>query len=144
MTAMFTNDRSQLRKMFFSSWNKSRAGDVMEPLEQLVAQIVQQHPEYHALLEDEEAHLDKDYTPEMGETNPFLHMSMHIAIAEQLSIDRPAGIKDLYQQLLGKYSDSHTVEHHIMECLGQMMWEAQTNQSIPDEQQYLECLRKHL
>ena len=116
----------------------------MEPLEQLVAQIVQQHPEYHALLEDEEAHLDKDYTPDMGETNPFLHMSMHIAIAEQLSIDRPAGIKDLYQQLLGKYSDSHNVEHYIMECLGQMMWEAQRNQAMPDEQRYLECLRKHL
>lgn len=116
----------------------------MEPLEQLVAQIIQQHPEYHALLEDEEAYLDKDYTPETGETNPFLHMSMHIAIAEQLGTDRPAGIQDLYQQLLSKYSDSHTVEHHIMECLGQMMWEAQRNQTLPDEQQYLECLRKHI
>lgn len=141
---MFNNDRAQLRKMFFASWSKYQSSEVMEPLEQMVAQIVQQHPEYHSLLEDEQAHLDKDYTPEMGETNPFLHMSMHIAIAEQLSIDRPAGIKDLYQQLLGKYSDSHTVEHHIMECLGQMMWEAQRNQTMPDEQQYLECLRKHL
>jgi len=116
----------------------------MEALEQMVAQIVQQHPEYHSLLADEEAHLDKDYTPEMGETNPFLHMSMHIAIAEQLSIDRPAGIKELYQQLLGKLSDSHTVEHHIMECLGQMMWQAHRNQAEPDEQQYLECLRQQL
>jgi len=141
---MFSNDRSQLRRMFFSSWSKHQSGELMEPLEQMVAQVIQQHPEYHVLLEDEQAQLDKDYTPEMGESNPFLHMSMHIAIAEQLSIDRPAGIKDLYQQLLGKYSDSHTVEHHIMECLGQMMWEAQRNQAMPDEQQYLECLRKLL
>jgi hypothetical protein len=80
----------------------------------------------------------------MGETNPFLHMSMHIAIAEQLGTNRPAGIKDLYQQLVTKLGDAHTVEHHIMECLGQMMWEAQHNQAMPDEQQYLECLRKLL
>jgi hypothetical protein len=141
---MFTNDRNQLRKMFFASWQKFQSGDAMEPLEQMIAQIIQQHPEYHILLRDEDAHLDKDYTPEMGETNPFLHMSMHIAIVEQLSIDRPAGIKNLYQQLLSKYGDSHVVEHHIMECLGQMMWEAQRNQAMPDDQQYMECLRKLL
>ena len=141
---MFTNDRDQLRKIFYASWQKFQSGDAMEPLEQMIAQIIQQHPEYHILLRDEDAHLDKDYTPEMGETNPFLHMSMHIAIVEQLSIDRPAGIKNLYQQLLSKYGDSHVVEHHIMECLGQMMWEAQRNQAMPDDQQYMECLRKLL
>ena len=141
---MFTNDRNQLRKMFFASWQKFQNGDDLEPLEQMITQIIQQHPEYHGLLRNENAHLDKDYTPEMGETNPFLHMSMHIAIVEQLSIDRPAGIKNLYQQLLSKYNDSHTVEHHIMECLGQMMWEAQRNQAMPDDQQYMECLRKLL
>ena len=141
---MFTNDRNQLRKMFFSSWQKFQSGETLEPLEQMIAQVVQQHPEYHAALTDEDAHLDKDYTPEMGESNPFLHMSMHIAIIEQLSIDRPAGIKALYQQLLTKYPDSHHVEHHIMECLGQMMWEAQRNQTVPDDQQYMECLRKLL
>ena len=139
---MFGNDRSQLRKMFFDSWKKFQSGEELQPLEQMISQIIQQHPEYHHLLEDEQAHLDKDYTPEMGETNPFLHMSMHIAIAEQLSTDRPAGIKDLYQQLLGKLSESHTVEHHIMECMGQMMWEAQRNNMMPDEQLYMECLRK--
>ena len=141
---MFTNDRDQLRKMFFASWQKFQHGDALEPLEQMITQIIQQHPEYQDLLSDEQAHLDKDYTPEMGETNPFLHMSMHIAIVEQLSIDRPAGIKSLYQQLLSKYNDSHVVEHHIMECLGQMMWEAQRNQAMPDDQQYMECLRKLL
>lgn len=141
---MFTNDRDQLRKMFFSSWQKFQAGETMEPLEQMIAQIVQQHPEYHALLGDEDANIDKDYTPEMGEINPFLHMSMHIAIAEQLSVDRPAGIKTMYQQLLAKFSDGHVVEHHIMECLGQMMWEAQRNQAAPDDQQYMECLRRLL
>lgn len=139
---MFTNDRNQLRKMFFSSWKKFQAGEALEPLEQMIAQIIQQHPEYHTLLSDEDSYIDKDYTPEMGETNPFLHMSMHISIIEQLSTDRPAGITALYQQLLAKYTDAHTVEHHIMECLGQMMWDAQRNQSMPDEQQYLECLRR--
>ena len=141
---MFSNNRNQLRKMFFHSWQKFQSGETLEPLEQIIAQIVQQHPEYHSLLADEIAHLDKDYTPEMGETNPFLHMSMHIAIVEQLSVDRPAGIKDLYQQLVLKFSDSHEAEHHIMECLGQVMWEAQRNQAMPDDNQYLECLRKLL
>lgn len=139
---MYTNDRGQLRKMFFSSWQKFQAGEALEPLEQVIAQIIQQHPEYHNLFSDEATYLDKDYTPEMGEANPFLHMSMHIAIVEQLSADRPAGIKVLYQQLLSKHKDSHAVEHQVMECLGQMMWEAQRNQAMPDEQQYLECLRK--
>ena len=141
---MFSNNRNQLRKMFFHSWQKFQSGETLEPLEQIIAQIVQQHPEYHSLLADEIAHLDKDYTPEMGETNPFLHMSMHIAIVEQLSVDRPAGIKDLYQQLVLKFYDSHEAEHHIMECLGQVMWEAQRNQAMPDDNQYLECLRKLL
>ena len=141
---MFSNDRSQLRKMFFDSWRKYKTSEEMQPLEHMIVQIIQQHPEYHTLLEDEQAHLDKDYTPDMGETNPFLHMSMHIAIAEQLGTNRPAGIQELYQQLLGKFSDSHAVEHHIMECMGQMMWEAQRSNAMPDEHLYLECLRKLL
>lgn len=141
---MFGNDRAQLRKLFFDSWQKFRSNNEMQPLEQLIVQIVQQHPEYHGLLEDEQSNLDRDYTPEMGQTNPFLHMSMHIAIAEQLGTDRPAGIQALYQRLLGKFADAHAAEHQMMECLGQMMWQAQRDNSLPDESLYLECLRKLL
>ena len=114
----------------------------MEPLEQIIIQIIQQHPEYHALLEDEEANLDKDYTPEMGQTNPFLHMAMHIGIQEQLASRRPDGITESYSQLLRTFSDPHEVEHQMMECLAEMMWQSQRNGTQPDEMAYLECLRQ--
>ena len=139
---MFGQDRSQLRRMFFSAWRKNQSREIVEPLEQLIIQIIQQHPEYHALLEDEEAHLDKDFTPEMGQTNPFLHMAMHIGIHEQLASRRPDGITECYSQLLRTYADPHEVEHQMMECLAEMMWQSQRNGTSPDEMAYLECLRK--
>ena len=138
---MFGQDRSQLRRMFFSAWRKHQTREIVEPLEQIIIQIIQQHPEYHALLEDEEANLDKDYTPEMGQTNPFLHMAMHIGIHEQLASRRPDGITECYSQLLRTFSDPHEVEHQMMECLAEMMWQSQRNGTQPDEMAYLECLR---
>lgn len=138
---MFGQDRSELRRMFFSAWRKHQAGEIVEPLEQLIIQIIQLHPEYHGLLEDEEANLDRDYTPEMGQTNPFLHMAMHIGIQEQLSSRRPAGITERYSELLRIYSDPHEVEHQMMECLAEMMWQSQRTGTPPDETAYLDCLR---
>ncbi|MDH5600397.1 MAG: DUF1841 family protein, partial [Gammaproteobacteria bacterium] len=113
-------------------------------LEAVVAKIVELHPEYHALLENEAAELDKDYTPEMGQTNPFLHMAMHISIQEQLSTRRPAGIEHLYQSMLKKNKDPHETEHLMMECLGKMLWEAQNQSRAPDEHDYLSCLKKYI
>ncbi len=89
---MFGNNRTELRQMFYRSWQKHQQQQIMEPLESVIARIIELHPEYHALLENEKA-MDQDYTPEMGQTNPFLHMAMHISIQEQLSTDRPAGIR---------------------------------------------------
>jgi len=139
---MFGQDRSQLRRMFFSAWRKHQTREIVEPLEQIIIQIIQQHPEYHALLEDEEANLDKDYTPETGQTNPFLHIAMHIGIQEQLASRRPDGITESYSQLLRTFSDPHEVEHQMMECLAEMMWQSQRSGTQPDEVAYLECLRK--
>lgn len=139
---MFGQDRSQLRRMFFSAWRKYQTREIVEPLEQMIIQIIQQHPEYHALLEDEDANLDKDYTPEMGQTNPFLHMAMHIGIQEQLASRRPDGITESYSQLLRTFSEPHEVEHQMMECLAEMMWQSQRSGTQPDEMAYLECLRK--
>ncbi len=140
---MFGQDRTELRQMFFTSWKKHQNKQLMEPLEAVVAKIIELHPEYHALLEDEEA-LDKDYTPEMGQTNPFLHMAMHISIQEQLSTKRPTGIDQLYQSMLKKNKDPHETEHLMMECLGKMLWEAQSQNRMPDENDYLSCLKKYL
>ena len=139
---MFGQDRDELRRMFFSVWRKAQSSEPLEPLENLIAEIIKLHPEYHALLTDEQTNLDKDYTPEMGQTNPFLHMAMHISIQEQLQTDRPVGIRSLYQQLIAKMSDPHDVEHAIMECLGQMIWQAQRDNSLPDENRYLDCLQE--
>ena len=139
---MFGNDRNELRRLFFNSWCKAQGNESLEPLEALIVEIIKLHPEYHALLEDEQANLDKDYTPEMGQTNPFLHMAMHISIQEQLQTDRPVGIRHLYQQLMPKLTDAHEVEHAMMECLGQMIWQAQRDNQPPDENHYLDCLRE--
>lgn len=130
--------------MFFDAWHKHTSKQPMEPLEQLIAAIAEQHPEYHVVLTSQDSNLDKDFTPEMGQTNPFLHMAMHISIQEQLGTQRPTGIIELYKELLIKFGDPHEVEHHMMECLGQMVWQAQRDNTAPNDETYLDCLRNLL
>ena len=96
------------------------------------------------MLENAEQHLDKDYNPELGQTNPFLHMALHISIQEQLGTQRPNGIIEIYQRLLEKLKDKHEVEHQMMACLSEMIWQSQQQQTLPDESQYLTCLNKLL
>jgi len=139
---MFNIDRDQSRQIFFQSWSKHTRQEVLEPMESLVVEVIKLHPEYHALLDNPDENRDKDYFPEMGETNPFLHMGLHIAIKEQISINQPVGIQQHYQRLLLKFQDPHIVEHQIMECLVQMIWEAQRNHSMPDNDLYLECIAR--
>ncbi|MET0024407.1 MAG: DUF1841 family protein [Sedimenticola sp.] len=139
---MFGNDRLQMRRMFTDSWQKSKQGAPLEPLEKMIVEIIQQHPEYHKMLEDPDGSLDRDFMPEEGQTNPFLHMGMHISIQEQISTDRPAGIRLAYQKLSLKTGDHHEAEHKMMECLGRMLWEAQRSGGMPDENLYLECVRQ--
>ncbi len=138
---MFGDDRTGMRRVFVEAWRKQQAGEAMEPLEQLIATVVRQHPEYHRLLERPDQTLDRDFLPEAGETNPFLHLGMHISLQEQIGSDRPAGITLLYRQLVLRTGDAHSAEHQIMECLGQMLWEAQRAGRMPDEAAYLECVR---
>jgi hypothetical protein len=135
-------DRNQLRQVFFKAWQKYKAKQAMEPLEQIIANVIAMHPEYHRYFEDETVSLDQEFLPEMGQTNPFLHIGLHISIHEQLSINQPFGISEIYKILLSKHQDPHTVEHLIMDCLAEMIWEAQRNNITPDQQKYLECLRK--
>jgi hypothetical protein len=137
---MFGDDRDGLRRYYCAVWDKANAGQPLEPLERLIAEVVRQHPEYQPVLADPETALGREYTPEMGQVNPFLHMGMHIAIHEQLGSNRPAGILDVYQQLCRRVGDSHTVEHQMMECLGEALWEAQRGGREPDERAYLERL----
>lgn len=139
---MFGQDRNQLRQMYLDAWKKQQSGALMQPLEAMIAQIIAMHPEYHALLEKDAEALDKDFLPELGESNPFMHMGMHIAIHEQLGTDRPPGISTAHKLLLLRLQDPHEVEHQMMECLGLALWEAQRNNTVPDEGQYLICVQK--
>lgn len=138
---MFGNDRNELRQMFYTAWRNFNNNAPLQPLEQMIAGIIQLHPEYHSLLEDETT-IDKDFTPEMGTSNPFLHMSMHIAIQEQLSTHRPTNLQPVYNTLLARHQNVHHVEHMLMECLGQMIWQAQRDGQQPDENHYIDCLEK--
>lgn len=139
---MFGDDRGQMRKVYIDAWRKHRQGSPLEPMEMMVVETIAHHPEYHDLLADEEEALNRDFDPETGESNPFLHMGMHLAIREQVQTDRPAGINAIYRQQLSKQQDPHRVEHMMMECLARALWEAQGKGGMPDEQAYLECLRR--
>ena len=141
---LFTQDRNRTREMFRQAWNKRIAGEPLEPLEKQVADLVEDHPEYHALITSDEEMIDKDYTPEGGVENPFLHLGLHLALREQVGTDRPQGIASITRSLLLKHGDGHTVEHLMIECLGVCLWEAQRQGTAPDEARYLENLKRLL
>ncbi|HEX5364410.1 MAG TPA: DUF1841 family protein [Gallionella sp.] len=137
---MFNPTRDEARNFLFESWRKRRAGELLTPLEDLTAQLIDKHPEFHAVLEDPERYQDKDYQPEHGTTNPFLHLMMHLTIEEQISIDQPAGIRAHFARLTRQYESEHEAQHRMMECLGEMIWQAQRNRTQPDALVYLGCL----
>lgn len=122
---MFNPSRDQSRQFFIEAWRKHRAGEVVSPLEAMVVEIVAAHPEYHALIESPEAALTQDFSPERAETNPFLHLALHLALEEQLSIDQPPGIRQAYRRVLKKRSDEHEAKHIALEALAEMIWETQ-------------------
>ena len=136
-----SEERDASRRFFIDVWKKYNAGSVLEPLESLIAGVIIQHPEYHNLLEDASVALETDFDPDAGESNPFLHMGLHITIQEQVGADRPMGIRELYEIGLERQGDPHTLEHRIMECLGEVLWRAQRDQTMPDEVAYLEGVR---
>ena len=136
----FTHDRNQLRQVFFQAWQKARAGQPLEPMEQVIANVIDQHPEYYNFFENVN-NLEKDFLPEAGQTNPFLHVSMHLSIHEQIVVDQPRGLKAQYEKLMLSKKDPHEVEHIMMDCLSEMIWKAQRENRAPDENDYLDCLK---
>ncbi len=139
----YTSERDRLRQFYVDTWKKNITGQPMDAMEQMVARVIDLHPEYQAMLTNE-SHLGNEYKPEDGETNPFLHMGMHLGLQEQVSMDRPAGIQAVYQQLGERLGDVHATEHAMMDCLGESLWTAQRDQVEPDEQAYLRCLQSLL
>ena len=138
---MFNPTREEARRFFFDTWHKYSVKETLSALEGTALDIMLQHPEYHAMLANPDKYLTHDYLPEFGETNPFLHMSMHLAIEEQLSIDQPPGIRTHFQRLFEKCNSAHAAQHIVMDCLAEMIWQAQRNQSSPNAEFYLECMQ---
>lgn len=141
---LFAGSRQEARQVFFSAWRKYLDKKPLEGIEGIIVQVALQHPEYHTLLEHPDQFEDKDYLPEHGETNPFLHMGMHVTIEEQLNMDRPLGIKSRFATLAEKQGDAHEAQHIMMECLAEMLWQAQRQGGAPDEKAYFSCLDANL
>ncbi len=139
---MFNPSREQVRSFFFDAWRKYRAGEPLAGLDTVGVEVMLAHPEYHHVLDVPDRFLDREYTPEDGATNPFLHMSLHVAIEEQLAIDQPPGIRAEFERLLAGRGDRHEALHVVLECLGETVWQAQRAGTVPDGAAYLECLRR--
>ena len=138
---MFNPSREQVRLFFCEAWRKHRARLILEGAEVTAAELIEQHPEYPALLENPEAAVAQEFTPEGGQMNPFLHLSLHLAIADQISIDQPPGIRAAYQALRQR-REVHDAEHALIECLGEALWRAQQNGGAIDAELYLEAVRR--
>ncbi|HHL19219.1 MAG TPA: DUF1841 family protein [Thiothrix sp.] len=138
---MFGNDRDGMRQFFCDCWKKEKAGVALEPLETQIVAVIKEHPEYHTVLENVEQAKAREYFPELNETNPFLHMSMHLSIREQMGMDRPVGVRSLMQSLIQHFGE-HEAEHEMMDCLAEVLWQAQKQGAEPDDQHYLQCLNE--
>jgi hypothetical protein len=140
--AIFNPTREEVRRFFCDTWKKKTEDQILTPMEMIASDWMLEHPEYHNLLADPEGAVVQDYTPERGETNPFLHLSMHLSISEQISIDQPPGIKAIAKELAQKLGSEHEAQHAMMECLGQVMWEAQREGQALSPEKYLEALQR--
>jgi len=138
---MYAPTRAEARQFLFETWRKYRAGEPLSALERIALEVLLAHPEYHAIMDAPERHGDRDYAPESGELNPFLHLSLHVAVEEQLAIDQPPGIRAEFERLRAAKGE-HEAKHDVLECLGEVVWSAQRSATAPDAVMYLECLRR--
>lgn len=136
-----SNDpRAELRQQYFAAWRKAQAREILTPLEAQIADVCREHPEYHALLNHPEQSQELEFLPELGASNPFLHMGLHLAIREQVNTDRPAGIRTLFHRWQQQLHDPLEVEHQMLEVLAETLWQAQRSGLAPDETRYLQAL----
>jgi len=139
---MFNPSRDGARRFLTEAWAKSRAGQPITDLERIASRIIALHPEYHAVLENPDKHAHRDYAPESGDVNPFLHLSLHLAVAEQLAIDQPPGIRAQFERIRDARGDEHAALHAVLECLGEVIWASQRHATPPDAKLYLDCLAR--
>jgi len=139
---MFNPSRDEARAFLVEAWTKHRTRQPLSALERIAAGLIAMHPEYHATFENADRHLGRDYAPESGAVNPFLHVSLHVAVAEQLAIDQPPGIRAQFERLRAARGDEHAALHAVLECLGEVIWSAQRQRTPPDAALYLDCLAR--
>lgn len=140
---MFNPSQQEVRQFFCTAWRKHQDKAILTPLEAVARDWIVQHPEYTPDLSDPEAALSADYSVERAQSNPFLHLAMHLSITEQVSIDQPPGIRAAFTRLSRQMDSEHDAQHVLMECLGQMLWTSQRSGLPPDADAYLECIRRH-
>ncbi|WP_417070689.1 DUF1841 family protein [Niveibacterium terrae] len=138
---MFNPTRDQTRLFFIDAWGKLGRRELLTPLEAMAADIIAHHPEYHALLEAKDS-VEREFPPEDGQINPFLHLSLHLAIEEQLSIDQPPGIRALFDAACVRYGERHAAQHDLLEALAETVWTAQRERRAPDGAIYLARARQ--
>ncbi|MFJ5444771.1 DUF1841 family protein [Methylobacillus methanolivorans] len=139
--ALFNPSRDQVRQFFFDAWAKLQQQQALSEIEAMAVDVMQAHPEYHHVLNAPERYRDQSYFPEMGETNPFLHMSLHLSVLEQVSIDQPPGIKAAYHSLWRQHGDAVEAQHVLMECLAEAIWQAQRGGAGLDAQAYIDSIQ---
>lgn len=139
---MFAPSQTDVRRFLCGAWRKRREGLPLTPLETIAADWIAEHPEHHADFADEEAAVAAVYTVETGRSNPFLHLSMHLTIAEQVGIDQPRGIRQAVELLAARRGSLHDAHHEVMECLGEMIWESQRSGRPPDGERYIDAVRR--
>jgi len=137
---IYGQDRQALRQMYADAWRKAVEGQVLSALESQIATVIEDHPAYVPVVRGEQ--LETDFSPEDGRTNPFLHMGLHLALRDQLAVDRPHGIRAAFQSVVKRVGDRHTAEHRVIDCLAETLWEAQWEKRLPDEAAYLERVRR--
>ncbi len=139
--ALFNPSRDQVRQFFFDAWAKYKKQQALTDLEAIALQVIQMHPEYHLVLDAPERYMEQAYFPEMGETNPFLHMSLHLSVLEQVAINQPIGIAEIYQALKMKHGNESDAQHDLMDCLAESIWQAQRNGQPPNSETYMHCMQ---
>ncbi len=140
--ALFNPSRDEVRAFFFDAWTKFKAQQTLTDLEKIGVGVMHIHPEYHAILDKPAQFKHQEYFPELGETNPFLHMSLHLSILEQISINQPIGIAGIYEKLKLKHQEEHAAQHDVLECLAETIWLAQRNNAGLDAEHYLQLLQQ--
>lgn len=140
--SLYNPSRDQARQFLFDAWAKFQLQQTLTDLEKIAVEVIQMHPEYHVIFSSPEKYMHQQYFPEMGETNPFLHITLHLSVVEQISINQPIGITQTYDKLRQKYSDTHTAYHDVIDCLAETIWHAQRNNEPLDSAYYLKLLNQ--